>query len=256
MGPQDLAFHYNSAFQDQAIPEAYERLLQDSLEGDAALFIRSDHIEEAWRIVDPLIQAGSNWESYGLRSMSPAPGDLGAPMLCCHRTGMAGNESAGPMKTPMADLHLSRTTEEAFKTLATFIGDLAGECSAQRGRFTIALSGGSTPRGLYQLLASPAYAPRLDWDRWHIFWSDERCVPPEHQDSNYRWPRRPCWTTFLFPIVTFTVCRARPFLRRRPRNTRPRFGRCSSRRRLPSTWCCLVSEKMVIQRPYSPVPWR
>ena len=56
MGPQDLAFHYDSAFQDQAIPEAYERLLQDSLDGDAALFIRSDHIEEAWRIVDPLIQ--------------------------------------------------------------------------------------------------------------------------------------------------------------------------------------------------------
>ena len=90
------------------------------------------------------------------------------------------------MKTPVPDLHLSSTTEDAFKTLATFIGDLAGECSAQRGQFTIALSGGSTPRGLYQLLASPAFAGRLDWDRWHIFWSDERCVPPDHQDSNYR----------------------------------------------------------------------
>ena len=90
------------------------------------------------------------------------------------------------MKIPMADLHLSSTTEEAFKSLATFIGDLAGKCAAQRGQFTIALSGGSTPRGLYRLLASSAYAPRLDWDRWHIFWSDERCVPPDHQDSNYR----------------------------------------------------------------------
>ena len=53
---KDMVFHYESAFQDQAIPEAYERLLQDALEGDASLFIRSDHIEEAWRIVDPLIQ--------------------------------------------------------------------------------------------------------------------------------------------------------------------------------------------------------
>ena len=53
---EDMLFHYDSAFRDQAIPEAYERLLQDSLEGDASLFIRSDHIEEAWRIVDPLIQ--------------------------------------------------------------------------------------------------------------------------------------------------------------------------------------------------------
>ena len=53
---EDMSFHHDSAFQGQAIPEAYERLLQDSLEGDASLFIRSDHIEEAWRIVDPLIQ--------------------------------------------------------------------------------------------------------------------------------------------------------------------------------------------------------
>ena len=53
---EDMLFHYDSAFRDQAIPEAYERLLQDSLEGDASLFIRSDHIEEGWRIVDPLIQ--------------------------------------------------------------------------------------------------------------------------------------------------------------------------------------------------------
>ncbi len=56
MRSEDMAFHYDSAFKDQAIPEAYERLLQDSLEGDASLFIRSDHIEEAWRIVDPLLQ--------------------------------------------------------------------------------------------------------------------------------------------------------------------------------------------------------
>ena len=53
--PETMEFHYQSAFKEQAIPEAYERLLQDSLEGDASLFIRSDHIEEAWRIVDPLL---------------------------------------------------------------------------------------------------------------------------------------------------------------------------------------------------------
>ena len=54
--PESMEFHYDSAFREQAIPEAYERLLQDALEGDASLFIRSDHIEEAWRIVDPLLQ--------------------------------------------------------------------------------------------------------------------------------------------------------------------------------------------------------
>jgi glucose-6-phosphate 1-dehydrogenase len=53
----DMEFHYDSAFKDQEIPEAYERLLQDALEGDASLFIRNDHIEEAWRIVDPLLRS-------------------------------------------------------------------------------------------------------------------------------------------------------------------------------------------------------
>ena len=55
----DMEFHYASAFKGQAIPEAYERLLQDALEGDGRLFIRNDHIEEAWRIVDPLLKQGT-----------------------------------------------------------------------------------------------------------------------------------------------------------------------------------------------------
>ena len=53
----NLAFNYRSAFQNVSIPEDYERLLQDALLGDASLFIRKDHIEEAWKIVDPLIDA-------------------------------------------------------------------------------------------------------------------------------------------------------------------------------------------------------
>ena len=53
----NLEFHYRSAFRDLSIPEDYERLLQDALLGDASLFIRNDHIEEAWKIVDPLIEA-------------------------------------------------------------------------------------------------------------------------------------------------------------------------------------------------------
>ena len=57
---EDMEFHYKSAFGEQPIPEAYERLLKDALNGDASLFICNDHIEEAWKIVDPLIKA---WDS-------------------------------------------------------------------------------------------------------------------------------------------------------------------------------------------------
>jgi 6-phosphogluconolactonase len=53
---------------------------------------------------------------------------------------------------------------------------------AQRGAFRLALAGGSTPTPLYERLAVD---PDVDWRRWHLFWSDERCVPPEHADSNY-----------------------------------------------------------------------
>ncbi len=60
--PVDMEFHYGSTFPERAIPEAYERLLQDALEGNPRLFIRSDHSEEAWRIVDPLLEG---WNAEG-----------------------------------------------------------------------------------------------------------------------------------------------------------------------------------------------
>ena len=54
--PVDLEFHYDDSFGGQPIPDAYERLLLDALNGDASLFTRSDEIEEAWEIMDPIIQ--------------------------------------------------------------------------------------------------------------------------------------------------------------------------------------------------------
>jgi 6-phosphogluconolactonase len=55
-----------------------------------------------------------------------------------------------------------------------------------RGAFSIALSGGSTPRELHRRLASPPLAAQLDWSHVHVWFGDERCVPPDHADSNYR----------------------------------------------------------------------
>ena len=80
MAPVSMEFHYESAFTDQSIPEAYQRLLQDALEGDASLFIRSDQVEEAWRVVEPLLNA---WEDpevpalhvYEQGSLGPAAAD-------------------------------------------------------------------------------------------------------------------------------------------------------------------------------------
>ncbi len=67
----------------------------------------------------------------------------------------------------------------------------ATEAVAARGAFALALAGGNTPRALYALLADPAreYLGRLPWGRTHLFFGDERHVPPDHPDSNYRMTR-------------------------------------------------------------------
>jgi 6-phosphogluconolactonase len=74
--------------------------------------------------------------------------------------------------------------EAMSQALATEIARAATDAVAARGRFTIALSGGSTPRRLYQLLAAE-YRDRMPWHSVHVFFGDERCVPPTHVESNY-----------------------------------------------------------------------
>ncbi len=107
----------------------------------------------------------------------------------------------------MAELHVLHTTEEAAQANATFVAALAEECLRTQDRFTIALSGGSTPRRLYQVLASPPYAEGMAWDRWHIFWGDERGVPPDHVDSNYGMAREALLDHV--PIPSYQVYRMR-----------------------------------------------
>ena len=63
---------------------------------------------------------------------------------------------------------------------------LAQESVAARGRFTVALAGGSTPKATYALLTTAAYHNRVPWQQIDFFWGDERHVPPDHLDSNYR----------------------------------------------------------------------
>lgn len=65
----------------------------------------------------------------------------------------------------------------------------AGEAVRAKGFFTVALSGGSTPHGLYMTLASDPYCKQVPWSQVYLFWGDERCVSPDHRDSNYRMAR-------------------------------------------------------------------
>lgn len=72
------------------------------------------------------------------------------------------------------------------RALARHLVQSAAAAIAERGRFTWALAGGSTPRELYCLLASDEFRAAVDWSKVEVFWGDERCVPPDAADSNFR----------------------------------------------------------------------
>jgi 6-phosphogluconolactonase len=81
------------------------------------------------------------------------------------------------------------TRGDLMRAAAERVTAHAARAIAERGRFDWALAGGKTPEELYRLLASAPYSSGIDWTRVHFFWSDERCVPPDHADSNYRMAR-------------------------------------------------------------------
>ncbi len=74
---------------------------------------------------------------------------------------------------------LSRAVAEQFVALAR-------QRTGEQQKFSVALSGGKTPQPFLKLLASPEFSRRIPWENMNIFQVDERCVPPDHQESNYR----------------------------------------------------------------------
>ena len=76
--------------------------------------------------------------------------------------------------------------ESLSRAAAVLLVEQANLAVAARGRFSVALSGGNTPRRTYELLAAPPLKDQAPWDRVHVFWGDERCVPLNDSRSNAR----------------------------------------------------------------------
>jgi 6-phosphogluconolactonase len=89
------------------------------------------------------------------------------------------------------------TAADLFRAAAQEFVRVGNLAIAARGRFTVALSGGSTPKSLYSLLA--AQHAGFDWDRTFLFFGDERHVPPDHPDSNYRMVNEALLTKLFIP---------------------------------------------------------
>jgi 6-phosphogluconolactonase len=78
------------------------------------------------------------------------------------------------------------TPEQVAVAAAERFVECADELHRGLARFSVALAGGNTPRRVYELLATDRFKNRVEWSQVYLFFGDERCVPPEHADSNYR----------------------------------------------------------------------
>ena len=83
------------------------------------------------------------------------------------------------------DIRITRDSREWAHDTATLIHRISEQAIASQGRFLIALSGGSTPKILYQTLTSPEWKERFNWRQFLFLFGDERCTPPEHPESNF-----------------------------------------------------------------------
>lgn len=89
------------------------------------------------------------------------------------------------LRAGKAHVEVWPSVRELINRAAELFAETARQAVAEHDSFAVALSGGSTPRALYELLAGEIYAPQIPWEEMLIFWGDERCVPPNREESNY-----------------------------------------------------------------------
>ncbi len=88
------------------------------------------------------------------------------------------------------NLNISKDINSLVDQVIKHIVGCAHSAIEHNNIFHFSLAGGSTPKIVFEQLASPAYRNQIDWKKTHIWFGDERCVPPEHPDSNYRMARQ------------------------------------------------------------------
>src|SRR5579885_1509856 len=137
---------------------------------------------------------------------------------------------------------------------------VAERISHKSGRFGLCLSGGTTPRRAYELLGAPPLRDAIDWQRIHVFWGDERFVPPDHPDSNYRMACEALLEKVQSPrdkFILFPWERGRPRQRQRSmrKSCKDSTGARFSNRSVRCSICsCSVLVKTAISPRSSPEP--
>ena len=90
-----------------------------------------------------------------------------------------------PLSDLVGERMVSRTAQDVADTVANWIAAQARHAVDDHGSFSIALSGGSTPRLLNEMLAGREWRDRIDWSAWDVYFADERACPPDDPASNY-----------------------------------------------------------------------
>jgi 6-phosphogluconolactonase len=98
------------------------------------------------------------------------------------------SSASQPARDP-GELRVYEGPADVARALADLFADTANRAVLQRGSFSVALAGGTTPKAAYALLGRPPLATTIPWKDVHVFFGDERCVPPDDEDSNYRMAR-------------------------------------------------------------------
>jgi len=88
--------------------------------------------------------------------------------------------------TVTPDIRIAQDVQQWAQDTAAYLCSASQQAIQSHGRFLLALSGGSTPKTLYQTLASPEWNGRFDWPKIVFLFGDERCIPPDHPESNFR----------------------------------------------------------------------
>ena len=159
--------------------DAYERVLGDAMAGDATLFAREDHVEEAWRIVDPVLKAGSPVYEYEPNTWGPREeGETVSPLggwqhpIVTRLTGMGG---------ALMKIEILADADAVAKEAAAIIAAEARAAVAARGRFIMAVSGGHTPWQMLRALTGE----EVPWAGVHVVQVDERVAPTGDPDRNF-----------------------------------------------------------------------
>uniref|UniRef100_A0ACD5YFQ8 Uncharacterized protein n=1 Tax=Avena sativa TaxID=4498 RepID=A0ACD5YFQ8_AVESA len=116
------------------------------------------------------------------RSLRSLPRLLSSARTLLHPAAAMATDGAASSKR---GLLIFDAEEDLAESLAMYTAELSEKFAAERGAFTVVVSGGSLIKALRKL-AEPPYLETVDWSKWHVFWVDERVVPKDHADSNYK----------------------------------------------------------------------